>query len=218
MADIIFDGDFTTATICGPEIPSAPIAGVETEYVIRQRFCQKFESYTPTAIGTVHPTRGTYYLVAEENKSFAQGGIMIWDRVYAQVPAQHNEYTTTNYQFIGFYGLFGVNTTTVTGRSRFNKTIVARVQHDYYRTGVAPYTNVSDIPILEAQKYYFGADENLVTDFLADAPPFSTATTPSRTDYEALVSGASSIVAQDSTIERWMGKIYYRRTIYIFAK
>lgn len=217
MADIVYDGDFATATLCGPEIYSAPIPGVSTNYILSQEFCQKFTSFTRTAIGTAHPTATGFYLVEESTPEKVGGSLCKWTRVYAKAPDQHNEYGTTNYNFIGFYGLWGVNITAITGRDRFTKTVTARIQHDYFRTGSGPYTTAADIPLLTAQKYYYGTNENLPADYLADAPPFTDASNPSRTAYEALVAAESELVAQDSSLERWMGLFFVRKTLYVVA-
>ena len=58
------------------------------------------------------------------------------------------------------------------------------------------------------------------TDYLNDnaSNPLYADTTPSRTDYDALVTAGDRLVAQDSTWDVWMGNIYVRETFYVTAQ
>lgn len=220
MANVITDGDFTTASAVSAITYESPIAGVSTPYIARQDFVILATSFSPLAIGTAHPTLADYYLqeeTAPQATSVEQ--VVRWTRVYAKVPETHSEPGTIAYNFIGFWGIFGINVTTVDGRQRFTKTVPARVQYDYYRLDGVTYVDVTDIPIVEAQRYTYG-DPSLYldVDYLSDSPPFTDATTPTRTEYEGWVLAKTPIVAATSELDLWMGNIVRRKTIYILPQ
>lgn len=224
------DGNFTTPRRDGPRRYSAPIAGVNTNYVMRETWLQVGTSFTRTAIDTYHPSVSGYFLVEESDPTpTGVGGIVRWERVYAKKPDSHYDSERFAYTFIGFWSVYGINVITVDGRDRFTETVTSRIIHDYFRIGAGvgrDYANSNQIPIIGAQTYYIGAASQRV-DALADSPPFSMATTPSRTTYESWITDAvtygwsatiGKICVEDSTVTKWMGSIYRRSTRYVLAK
>lgn len=224
-------GDQTIATaVSDPEF-SAPLAGVNVNYVLRQKFQQLLANFSALSLNTAHPDYLTYVLVSEDDKRDVTGLVTEWMRTYAQKPAEYNEPGGNySYNFIGFYGTFGVNETTVTGRDRFTRSVPVEIVRTFYLIGditdpdnPADYATWQEIPIIPMTRYYYGSNPNLDVDFLADSPPFTVATIPSRTEYEALIAtdaaaaGSFSIVAEPSTVSRWMGNIYMRETRYVKA-
>lgn len=223
MAAFKVDGNFTVATACGAARKSFPIPGDNTSFIVEQEFMQLFANFTPLALNTAHPTFTTAYLVQESPLQDLGGGVAKWTRTYATIPAQRNEYEMFAYQYIGIYGYVlaqgGSVTTEVDGRERFTESSLSRVQHDYFLCASGQdYETPADIPVNAAQAYYQSADSTLVTDYLTDSPPFTTASSPTLTAYLALVSGGDEIVAEESRLTRWMGNIYERTTRYVIAK
>lgn len=227
MPPIKVDGDFTVATPIGPYVMSAPIPGNHIFYIMRQTFVQFLDNVLPIESGTVHPIfGGIWYLSEETERQPIGGGVVKWDRIYAARPTTHYTWEQIPYNFIGFYGASGA--INIVGRNREVKPVIARVQHDYFR--ISRYTGIDnitvfgapdDIPIIPAQKYYWGtnpSDPYQWTDFLANNPPFTADTTPSRSTYEGWIAAGTEFVAEDSILEPWIYPMFVRKTKYIKAQ
>jgi hypothetical protein len=106
--------------------------------------------------------------------------------------------------------------TTITGRDSKTKNVPVRIQSDSFLIGPdQTYTTFAAIPVNHAQRFYYGSNPNLDVTLLADSPPFTEASTPSRSDYEDMIDDEEEIVAEDSVVDRWMGNIYIRETRYV---
>jgi hypothetical protein len=206
---------------------SQPFNDTTAQYVFVQPWMVLAANFPSTAIGTAHPVLSTYYL-AEEGERQQTGPVVRWNRTYVAKPATRYVPQMFSYPFIGYWGLTGINVENVTGRERQNRPCLSRVKYEYFRIAASggDYTSDTQIPILYAQKYYFGTP-NVLVDYIADAPPFVAATTPSRTTYESWIADAQAnvwnatigqIVGEDCTIDRWMGPIWFRATRYILAQ
>ncbi len=223
MAAFFTDGDFTVKYATGKARISYPIPGDVATYQLEQDFIQLRSSYSAAALNVTHASQvsggdSSAYLVEIGPHTDLGQGVVMWTETYCKKPADRDEYESYAYNFIGYYGVFGINVTAVTGRDRFNKTVLSRLAHKYYIPGIdVGITTAADIPIVAAQEYYYGTSQNTV-DYLADSPPFTSATTPSRTTYEGWVTGGTEIVAEQSIVKRWMGGIYERVTRYIKAQ
>lgn len=232
MSAFKIDGDFTKKWPIGKARISYPIAGDLTSYVIEQDYMQLRANYSAATLNSTHHAamgggtatdggdtgNSSAYLVEIGAHRDMGAGVIMWTERYATKPAERSEYESYAYNFIGFYGVFGINVTTVTGRDRFNKTVMSRIAFKYYVPGVdAGITTAADIPLIAAQTYIYGSTTNNV-DFLADSPPFTAATTPSRTTYEGWMSGGTEIVVEPSIVRRWMGNIWERATRYVKAE
>jgi hypothetical protein len=235
------DGVFSTAARVSLPVLSSPIPGVVTEYVLTERWQQYRRDFTPLAINTLHPEykvanswERDFFLVSEGPRQDMGGGVVQWDRTYAAVPAQHSEFEAFVYNFIGYCGTWGINVETATGRERFQRAVMSKVVHDYFKVDMtlgsdaAPiYKLPGNIPMNVEQQYYESGFATLSTDYLKDTPPFTTASSPSRTTYEGYVSDATTnkwaattglIVAETSKLSRWMGDIWLRTTRYVLAQ
>lgn len=99
------DGDFTTAAINGDDRVDRPFAeqGDSTTQVIYRPMIVNRADYTPLALDTAHPDVATAYLVNERNFQDVGCGVMTFERVYAQIPADRDEVFTgtTAYTFPG---------------------------------------------------------------------------------------------------------------------
>jgi hypothetical protein len=199
--------------------------------MLEQDFIQLRSSYSEAALNTTHyaaigsasPVDGgatgdsNAYLIAISPHEDMGQGVVKWTETFCKKPADRNEYESYAYNFIGYYGVWGIGITAVTGRPRFTQSVTSRLAHKYYIPGIdGGIATPADIPIIAAQAYIYGATTNNV-DFLADSPPFTAATSPTRTAYEALVTAGTEIVAEASIIRRWQGGIYERVTRYVKA-
>lgn len=227
MSTILEDGNFVTATVHGAARLSAPLPHTNTDYLLEQDYQQNFDNFSPLALNTSHDTLPTYKLVEETPLQDVGCGVAQWIRRYAKVPDAHDEFETYGYNFIGIWGTFTPGVAIITGRDRFTKIVQSRLANIYYLIGTGgTYATAGLIPIIPAQLYYYGANPLLNLDYLTDSPPFAVASNPSRAQYQTLVNAAVSdvwtttngqIVAQESSISRWMGNIWRRTTRYVLA-
>jgi hypothetical protein len=239
MSTAFVDGDWTSAKACSLPVFEFPIEGVASPYVLKQDFMMLKSSFTPLSLNTAHPDDSSYKFVHEGPLQDIGGGGVKWTRTYAQTPSQHIEMSTVNYNFIGFWGLQPpttgssiVNPLTYYGRPR--RVHLAKVKHqfDYYNVP-SDASTIYDIPIIEETKYLssntiFGPS-TIEVDFLWDyvtpdgRTHFLAPSNPSRSTYEGWIAAdkatanSFSIVSQGSRIERWMGNIFRRETLYIKA-
>lgn len=220
------DRTYTSAFAVSAFVKHTALDGVKDLLVGDQDFCQDADSFTATALNTPHPddpspSDPTFVLVEETNFQDLGNNVRQWTRRYARKPDDYSEMGgTLAYNFIGFFGTFGINITAVTGRGRFVEVVPVRVQRDFFLIGPEAYCDYAtpqEIPIIQEQIYYI-TDPEQKTDYLGDEPPLDVASTPSRTDYEAMIAAQDEIVAQASKVERWQGNIYVRETFYIEAK
>jgi len=146
--------------------------------------------------------------------------------------------------------VFGINVTNITGRDRRSITAPSRLAHDFFLVGSGgSFSSAGKIPFIKAQQYYWTAVPGTTidptnpffwTDYLADSPPFSLPTIPSRTTYVGWMNNAlsmgwdgdpadpvaaghtpvkpSQIAAEDSRFTRWMGNIWLRQTRFVLAR
>lgn len=229
------DSALSTAARTGLPVLSSPIPGVATEYLLSEKWMQARKNFSPLALNTIHPEfkvannyERDFFLVEETERQDAGTGLVTWDKLYAAVPVMHDEFETASYNFIGFYGAYGINTYSVTGRERFTESVMSRVRHTYYLVGSGQtYTTPGAIPVVDAQRYWANATFYLPTDFLGDLAIIGIDTSPTRTAYNAMVADAvtnkwsattGQIVAEGSRLSRWHGNIWKTETRYVLAK
>ena len=151
-----------------------------------------------------------------------------WTRTYCSIPSAYSvPGGLLAYSFIGLYGVYGIGVTTATGRERFSKSVPVRLYKEFFlcKDGQT-YATPTAITVNAALGYYYDAAKTMATDFLADVPPFATATTPSRANYLTVVGGGTvsnvgtngEIIAEDSRIVQFRGPIWCRETPYIKAQ
>lgn len=239
-APVYSDGTFTTAARISLPVGSSPIPGDVTEYIMRDRWMQLRRNFTPTALNTLHPEfkvannwARDFYLVAETDREDAGNGLVVWDRIWAALPATHYEHETFVYNFIGFAGAYGVNAQTATGRDRKAKPVLSKLEFKYYlhdstlqANSDPKYKTVGEIPLVAETRYYEAGFTTLETDYLKDSPPYATATVPSKTTYESWITDCATnkfgsqyvIAAETSRLSRWMGNLWQRVTRYVLAE
>lgn len=197
----------------GPLIPTFPFQdeGDGVTRVWRQAHEVKSANYTRPALSTVHPTLSPFaYFVGDEPGTFKRGGILIFNRVWANIPAQRIVPSDYTYEFIGIQGspFQGIST-----RRRFTQTVDAKITFDYYLPGVTGgVTTIDDIPRVQRQRYFRSVEEWRDLDFVG----FNT--TPGRSQYLDWIDSGEEIVAEDSRRNFWMGEIVERRVIRIRAQ
>ena len=216
---IVYDGNYEVAEAVSGLTFIAPLPHTSENLVLRQDFMQHQDDFEALELNTPHPDFTDFRLVEEGDKQNLGGGVLRWTRTYAKKPESWSETGgNTIYAFIGFDGTFGggVNVTVVSGRPRTSKVVPVRIQRDYFLVGFdGDYDTSEDIPTIAEQKYYYDT-EAFAVDYLSDSPPYVTATTPSTTNYIAMI--GDEIVIERSTVARWMGNIFVRETRYVVAE
>lgn len=220
MSNFIYDGGFDLATVAGDPVFSAPLPHTAENFVLTQEFMQFEETFAALALNTPHDEYSDFVLVSEGEKQQVGGGVVKWARTYAKKPDEWSEISGNySYNFIGFYGAFGINAVTVTGRPRTTLVVPMKITRAYFLTGPGgDYATSEDIPQVAAQTYHLDGDENMLLDYLADSPPFTTASEPSRTEYEAMITAVADIVVEASSVARWMGNFFCRETRSVTAR
>lgn len=219
MSAFKIDGDFTVASATAKPAFSNPFGEVNIGYVLRQPFMQLLADFEELDLNEPHPDYPTFFLCEESERTPIGAGLVTWERTYAQVPAAFDQFETTNYNFIGYYGnVLAINVTAATGRLRFVKSVTSRIHNEFFMVGTGlTYETPDEIPTVEAQKYYYD-QPTILTDYLGDDDILDVATTPSRTEYEAMISAGDEIVSEDSRLTHWLGNIWLRQTRYVKAQ
>lgn len=207
------EGAYVQARPSGPPIFDVPVPATTARYVFRQKFQQFLNNKTALALNTAHPDYATYYLVSESTETSIGGGVVEWERTYAQVPESYNEWETFAYNFIGYIGTYGgiLQTSALipTGRNRQTVAVQSRIQNDFFLTGQEPYSTPGDIPAINAQKYRLipTAVSNIWwmdTDWICTNPPYNFSTTPSRATYEGYIVNANQFGwASGNVVYKW---------------
>jgi len=219
------DGTFTSASAVGATRKSFPFDGDNSSFIVEQDYMIALSSFSPLALSTAHGTYTDAYLVKESPLQDLGGGIVKWTRTYAQIPATRDEYGSASYLFIGFLGVHVApysqyDTLVNDERDPFQKVVTSRLTKEYFLCAAGQtYTTPSAIPTIEAQSYHFDGHPNNKVLYLVDPAinTISAETIPSLPDYRDMVTAGDEIVAEDSTLERWMGNIYVRSTRYVKA-
>lgn len=185
-----------------------------------------------------------FFLVREGELQDVGAGLVRIRRTWATLPHTRNEIEQFTYSFPGFadtvtgavrqrvpqtvlsrlqYDYFVFDNWGVTGGAVFPAGPILNSTTGLYPNGL----------IIPAQYYYSGepasVQQNLFTDNLDDGDPTDTppvlATEPSFTAYISLMRGSSTsnglpgeIVSEASTMTRWMGNIFERRTRFVLAQ
>lgn len=235
MAAIKTDGTFTTATLCSPYRITLPIERDITAKIVEQDFMVAYGSYTPLALDTAHATVGTAYLVRESSPTQVGNGIIQFTRVYATVPASRDEFESFSYTFPGLWSTDGNppynqywTSGADGGRDPFSDKVVSRLRYEYFhcKTG-ATYETPDEIPVLQGLEISLTTNADARMEYLLPEGEFAADTVPSREDWETLAAGGTGLgtgandgefIAEDSTIEPYMGNIWCRITRYIKAK
>lgn len=255
-APLFTDGDFTVATPVSLPVFQSPFPGVKDQWVFTQQWMQFLVNFSPATLGTAHPDTDTvhgptlsdYVLVAEGDRQSVGNGIVTWTRTYAKLPNAREEWATIAYNFIGFYGVSGTNSASVSGRPRQVKTVPCRIAFDYWMTGLPDDTLIANrkvttagkIPIIVELKYFFEGQVSgnystdptygMATDFIGDVNvTIGNPTYPTRANYDILRQVGTVLSSTDGTlpfelvafpsdVSRWLGPIYQRTTKYIKAQ
>ena len=179
-----------------------------------------------------------FVLVHEGEQRDLGGGLVKFKRIFATVPPTRNEVEQHAYSYIGFD-----DPVSKVSRAPFQRVVLSRLQFDYY---IFDDMNVLNVPLFTAgghkldaetglyppgliipeQKYYTNNNtavaNNEYTQSLQNVtvpnPSSNDATEPSFVAYIGFVNGGAEIVAEASTLSRYMGNIFVLRTRFVLAQ
>ncbi len=224
-----------------------PFAANQSAILFEQEFIVALAYFVPMPLNTPYPLlwsigwQNTYvaldscFLVSESPLEAIGGGLAKFRRRFANLPPNRNEFESYTYVYPAVnYGGSDI---------RFQKplTVNSRVQNDYFvydDLGLLPgiplfpaghrldsSTGTNPVGLILPQMRYFKSAAGVSNNNLLDADqPLddSTPTVPSTTEYSGFANwgGAgvvAEIVAEASSLQRWEGNIYERKTRFVEA-
>lgn len=194
----------TTEIADGPLIVTRPFldVGDANHVVAERRYFVVSEDYDPPALsGPISIGAETAYFVGDFGHSEAESGLTSFTRRWASVPALRYDYQT----FIATYpGIFDQ-------RDSFTRSVTSQLEIEYFLCIPGqPYPTPDAIPTISAEEYFYLGDSlpRPAENFYLDA-----SSTPTLGTYMGTVTaGDYTIVAEDSSLERYMGDIWARTT------
>jgi hypothetical protein len=221
-AGVIYeDGDFSMPLRVSLPVLSAPIPGVNTQYLLTEDWVQYEANYTPLALNTAHTDSAytAFLLVSENNFRDLGNGVVRWTRRYARVPASHSEPVQVSYQFIGLLTFDPLETVI---RPPFTRAVPGVKVHDYFLAGTNTQTAMQSLQtanFVSEQLYYWPRTWAFPLPFEAQAvTSIWENTVPTAASYGTLVTNGGTIVAYPSQFERWEGNIIRREYTSIVAQ
>ncbi len=239
-----YDGDFTVATAIGPKLRTYPFEGDNTSFYTEQSFCQLFANFASTPLNTQDPDDNLSFLVSESALQDMGAGVAQWTRIYSHVPQVRDDYESFAYTFPGWVAAYdstyhspwasaGVSilpyfpitpppTLVDPGRVPRAAVVSSKLRHEFFLVGVhGAFVSASLVPLLQAKRYIYGdtfgayGGGDVPDRVLWDSGNY---TSPTTTEYKALITAGTDIVAEDSILRRWKGNIYERTTRYVKAQ
>lgn len=233
------DGDFTVVTpVSLPEM-TAPIPGVNVNYILTQEFVQLEANFASLALNTAYPNAAGssagadfagddtlnaagYILVEEGPLRDIGAGVVRWQRKYAILPQPHYDPVQVSYTFPGFMFeqiVGGIETLSIV-RNPFTRSVPGVIEHRYFLAGTNTQAAIQSLEtsnFVQAQLFLWPRDfdppvpnEALQVDYLWQE------TSPSLGTYTSWIdNGTQTIVAQASQFDRWNGNIIHRQVITI---
>lgn len=225
MSAFKIDGTFTTASAIGQLARSYPLGDRDpTAILYSQPFMVFTANYAAPVLGSTNGTYATAYCIGDVNFEPLGQGLVTYTRQWATVPASRNEFGSFAFQFPGLYGTLAPPYNAYwdgdigDGRDPVAKTVVSRLRHEFYLcTTGQTYETPQEIPVLKAFAVSLVGNADAVMPYCLPAGIFGSDTVPTKEDYQADIAAATELVAEDSTIERYLGLIYSRITRYVKA-
>lgn len=189
----------------------------------------------PAVLNTGYPlpTLDSAVLVEEGQPVDMGMGLIKITRKFATIPPTRNEVEQFTYSFPGISG----------GRVQFTRNVTSRIQFDYYIFDDLEILNLQVFPagpklnsstglypqglILPAQQYYAATDDAIQNNYFLDPSELtltdgSPGSIPSAGDWLNYISASVTsngqppeLIAESSTLRRWQGNIYERRTRFV---
>ena len=192
MPDIYYDGDFTVAQIAGPPEFIIPFATDPKPYGYKLKYWQFLNNFEEPALGTAGPLGGGYVGGSPGTFKSIGGGVIEFEREYANVPDSRSEFESFVYAYpIIIIGAGG-------GIQEMPLSTHSRIQFDYFAT-----TDPNSIDLPRAPHAVQVINVIYLLNGLGDyvCPPEAETGT--------------EVLAQDATIKIWKPGIYERQQRFV---
>ena len=100
MGAFKYDGDHTAEAAVAKPTFANPFPEVNAAYILTQPFERFLANYAVTALNTAHPDYADFKLAEESPRVPLGQGIVTWEKTYAKLPADFDQFETTNYRFL----------------------------------------------------------------------------------------------------------------------
>lgn len=222
---MIEDGDFTTISSTGGVEISYPIKSHPAHYTIEQKMLVKAANYTGPPLDAVHPTYGSAYCVGDSSPS-TRGPLLSLTREWSTIPAEANfsdigsvtfpafgwESTAAEYSLVEepgvAYQIFGAFEPR---SSSLTLTVPVRRHVAFVLPGISGVSTIEEVPMYPRFRV---VDANGV----AVANTGSAGADPDFTKYKSWVLNGVEIVAEGTTISKYLGNIWRVETVYAKAR
>jgi hypothetical protein len=212
---------------------------LEQDFMVAQSAYQPFPLNTPYDISWSSGWQGSvdlsfFYLTKEGEQQDMGGGIVKIKRTFAALPPTRNEVEQFAYNFVGY-----ADEQSGTNRDPITINVLSRIQYDYFIFDDDEILDLALFPngprldsttglypnnfILQPQFYFANSDGIAQRIFVTslddgDGSDPTTVTVPSFTGYTSAIADGAEIIAEGSTLTRWMGNIFERRTRFVLAQ
>ncbi len=196
---VYLDGNFDVAAAVGQPIPEFPFTqqGDHLTLVLRQRYWQLATSFLPQALGTPSNTRADLVLTDEVDFHDEGGGVVSWDRVYANQPQMHDEWEDFSH---GFQYLVRDSSSGLLKLNEIAFSVASRVRSEFFHV-----KDLANWPVLLAPRVVQLTDTNFYRRGQGNytlAGSFFVTTDP-------------QILAEDSKLHMWKHPWMQRRSRWI---
>lgn len=179
-----------------------PISASPNHKVVTCSYLASAKTYSRRVMSSSWEEDPTFILVDEQIEK-TTGDLIYFSRKWSNVPEVWNDAASMAFTFPGID--VGDSVPNIV-RFPLTLPVVARIQHDYFVT-TQPFKDilmVKKFAVLNAYGYEF--------EYLGGptAPPLSL--------YLSWMASSQDIIAQDSTIERYLGDIWVRKSYYVKAR
>jgi hypothetical protein len=99
-----YDGNYAVAIATGVPRKSFAFEQETNTIIVEQDYQQKEANFAAEALGNVHPSDNTLYLIHESPRQPVGGDIVQWTRFYAKIPEQRSEYESYALKIPGLHG------------------------------------------------------------------------------------------------------------------
>lgn len=222
-------GDFTVATAVGALRNESPLLPELNDVLIfHQDYVQFFNDFVALPYNTLNPDLvDEAYLFDESPREDIGGGVCKWTRSWVRIPDTYGKAGGT-YPFT-FPGFETADTSSTSVPKK--KPVAMEITREFFLCGTyGAYSSWQDIPIIPATKFYeiqTGSTDTSVASGDVNGPmvrdpgtdgPDDLGTSPSLTEYKAMIAAKSTIQVEDSKISNFRGGVYMRETFTVVAQ
>lgn len=216
-------GDWTVAKAMGILRNESPLLPELNDVLIfHQDYVQRLDYFAALDYNTPNPDLlgPTAYLFNESERQDFGGNRVRWTRSWVRIPNSYGKAGGSYpYAFPGFDSGAAVGSRD----SGVRKLVAMEILRDFFLCGnFGTFTSWENIPIIQAfQPYDIQADPTDIsafTDTLRDPSGSDAGTSPSLSEYKAMIAAGAVIDVQDSKVTNFRGGVYMRERFTVKAR